>query len=343
MMGSLIRRLLLAGAVLMALGFSAACGASGDDPVQVGSQAPDFTLESARGGSYHLRDLQGQAVLVSFLNTQARAIDTPDPSRSQIVFLKSMLEQYGVKGLAVLIVDAAHLHTGDQPTLDSLINYTYDWQLDMIPVLIDPDGVAARLYGISDTPTSYFIDIDGIIQQRWDGSASASQLAFAIEALIGAPAFRATSAATSAITDSCPHETPSEARFAGVGLARSLSGEIWAVDGGQAWGSGDGYPLQWVVVDTQNLAGGQTLVLSVTAQYIGSNDRFEMINQSLAPLPTDEARGLQARETGELPYIYLLPMTISLAKPGCLTVNASVFLAGSPVVIYSGQAIVTVR
>jgi peroxiredoxin len=182
-----IRHLLLAGAMLMALGVSVANATAGKNPVHAGSQALDFTLEAARGGSYHLEDLQGQAVLISFLNTQARATDTPDPSRSQIVFLKSMLEQYEVIGLVVLIVDAAHLHTGEQPTLDNLINYTYNWRLDTIPVLIDPDGITARLYGISDTPTTFLIGIDGIIQQRWDGSATAPQLAFAIEAVISSP------------------------------------------------------------------------------------------------------------------------------------------------------------
>lgn len=342
-MDRLIRHLLLAVAMLMTLGLSAACIAAEKGPVQVGSQAPDFTLEAVRGGSYHLRNFPGQVVLISFINTQSRATGTPDPSRRQIVFLKSMLEQYGSKGLAVLIVDTAQLHTGEQPTLDSLINFTYDWQLDTIPVLVDPDGTVARLYGISNTIATFLISANGMIQQRWEGSATASQLAFAIEALIGAPAFRATSAATSAITDSCPNETPAEARFAGVGLARSLSDELWVVDGGQAWGSGGGYPLQWVVIDDQNLADGQTLVLSVTAEYGESHERFEIVNQSLAPLPTDETRGLLAGETGVLPKVYLLPVTLSLAKPGCLQVEASVFRVGKLLAIYSGQAIVTVR
>jgi peroxiredoxin len=329
--------------MLLAFGLLVACVAAGKAPPSVGSQAPDFTLEAARGGSFRLQDLQGKAVLVSFLNTQATATDMPDPSRSQIVFLKSMLEQYGANGLAILIVDAARIQTGEQPTLDSLINFTYDWQLDMIPVLIDPDGDAASLYGISDTPTTFLVDIDGIIQQRWDGSATASQLAFAIEALIGAPAFRVTSATTTVINAPCPGETPAQARFAGVGLARSLSNELWLIDGGQAWSSGGGYPLQWIIVDDQNLAGGQDLLLVVTAQYPGSTESLELVNLSLAPLPADEMRGLLVGETGEVSNVYLLPMTISLARPGCLTVYASVFREGSSWVIYSGQAIVTVR
>jgi hypothetical protein len=281
-------------------------------------------------------------VLLSFLDTQAEASPTPEPSRSQLVFLKSMLEQYGPRGMVVVIVDATRLRTGLQPTKGELVNYTYDWQLEAIPVLIDPESETTRAYGVVETPTTFLIGADGIIQQRWDGTVTAPQLALAIEALIGLPAALATSATTPGSGDACPGEAPSQARFPGVGLARSLSSEIWVVDSGQSWRSGEPFPLQWIFIDEQNLAADGPVTLSVVAHYPESDDPLELVHLQLRPLPLDEARGLLAGETGRLPKVYLLPLSVSLENPGCLQVDAYVFRDGLPTAIYSGRAIVGV-
>lgn len=338
----LIRCLLSAAAVLLAAGSTAACQADGTAATRPGSQAPDYALDSARDGSFHLQDRRGQMVLLSFLDTQAEASPTPEPLRSQLVFLKSMLEQYGPRGMVVVIVDATRLRTGLQPTKDELVNYTYDWQLEAIPVLIDPESETTRAYGVVETPTTFLIGADGIIQQRWDGMVTAPQLALAIEALIGVPAALATSATTPASGDVCPGEASSQARFPGVGLARSLSSEIWVVDSGQSWRSGEPFPLQWIFIDEQNLAGDGPVTLSVVAHDPESDDPLELVHLRLWPLPLDEARGLLAGETGRLPKVYLLPLSVSLENPGCLQVDAYVFRDGLPTAIYSGRAIVGV-
>ena len=167
------------------------CSCGSAPTLEPGSFAPDFHLKEVRGGSYHLADLLEQAVILSFINTQAEAASgTADPSRAQIIFLKSMQEQYGLKGLLVIIVDATRTATGSYPGEDQLINFTYDWQLDHVVVLDDPDSTVAGAYAVTSTPTTFLIRADGIIQQRWDGFASASQLALSIEPLVGAPAHR---------------------------------------------------------------------------------------------------------------------------------------------------------
>jgi len=178
---------------------TAGCGSS--VTLEPGSSAPDFSLPIVRGGSFQLADYSRQVILLSFINTQAESTSTTaDPSRAEIVFLKSMQEQYGSKGLVVLIVDAARLATGKQPSQDQLINFTYDWQLEDIPVLDDSDGLVARTYAVKSTPATFLIGADGIIQQRWDGFASASQLAFSIEAVVEAPAQRQINTAESTAT-----------------------------------------------------------------------------------------------------------------------------------------------
>ena len=331
--------------ILLTLGFSAACSLASQTDIKQGASAPDFTLKAIRGGSYHLADLSGQGVLLAFINTQANATSaTADPSRAQIVFLKSMQEQYGPKGLVVLIVDAARIVTGEQPSQDQLINFTYDWQLENIPVLDDANGSVARSYGVESTPVTFLIGADGIIQQRWDGFASASQLALSIEALVGAPAHRPADTAESPATSSaaCPDETSPQAKFAGVGLARPLSEEVWVVDGGQSWWSGAAFPMQWILLDAQNLTRQAPIRIQALGQYTDTQELVVLSDQSMDLLTTDIASGLLSGNATP-PTIYSLVTTVFLERPGCLEIRAVITREGTTVPLYDGSLVVSAR
>jgi peroxiredoxin len=309
-----------------------------------GTPAPDFTLKAARGGSYHLKDMLGQTVLLSFLNTQADAnAATPDQSRAQINFIKSMKEQYGPKGLNVFIVDAAQLTSGKQPSPDELINFTYNWQLDAVPVLIDENATVRDQFGILSNPTTLLIGKDGKVQQRWNSVASSSQLALAIETIVGEPVYRitATNATPTAATKSCPGEAPEQAKFSGLGLARSLSDDIWVVDQGKAWGVGGKYPLQWIILDNANKLEKRKADLQVTAHYFNT-ESFLLIYQALTLLPKDEARGLSGGQSS-FPQTYFLTTNIILDKPGCLQVQAIVKDQETGATLYNGETFVTVQ
>lgn len=306
--------------------------------VEPGLTAPDFTLEAVRGGSYQLETLRDQVVLLSFLNTQAD--ESTDPSRSQIVFLKSMQEQYGPKGTVTLIADASRLATGKPAKKDDLTNFTYDWQLDAIPVLMDDrSNTVARQYSVTELPTTFLIDTEGVVQQRWDGFASASQLALALEALAGPPPFRETEAtALAGIT--CPGETPAQAKFAGVGLARPLSGEIWAVDGGQVWGVGSPWPMQWIILDRTGKAQGNELHLQVTAAKLDSDVQVPLVSEDITLLPADEAKGLLAGSSDSIDNVYLLATSVTVQEPGCYQIEATVTHSIEGTLLYTGQAVV---
>ena len=143
--------------------------------------APAFSLDAVQGGTYSLADFEGRVVLLSFLDTLADpSAPTRDPSRSQLVFLRSIAQQYGSQRVQVLIVDTSHLQTGASPHLDGLVNLTYNWQLETIPVLVDPAGSVARAYDVSQAPTTFLIAADGLLKRRWDGFAIAPQLDFYI-------------------------------------------------------------------------------------------------------------------------------------------------------------------
>ncbi len=305
--------------------------------VKPGEAAPEFSLKAVRGDMYSLGDLRGQSILLAFLNTQANAAsDQSDPSRAQIVFLKSMQEQYVAQGLNVWIVDATQQTTGKQPSSDELINFTYNWQLDLIPVLIDEGANVATSFGISSTPTTFLIGPDGIIRQRWDSVAFSAQLALAIESIMKADD------TTPSGTIACLNESLPQAKFTGVGLARPLSNEIWVVDNGKPWGIGGNYPLQWIVLDNSDKAGKSQLHLRVTGSYPDS-ESFVLIDETLALLPDDEMRGLLAVTSGNLPNVYFLTTTIVLNKPGCLRVQALVVNEETGTTLYNGEMPITVK
>jgi hypothetical protein len=188
------------------------------------------------------------------------------------------------------------------------------------------------------------IGADNVIQQRWDGFASASQLALSIEALVGAPAHRPADTAESPATSStaCPDETPPQAEFAGVGLARPLSEEIWVVDGGQSWGSGAAFPLQWILLDAQNLTRQAPIRIQVMGQYTDTQELVVLSNQSMDLLATDIASGLLSGDANP-PTIYSLVTTIFLERPGCLEIRAVVTRDETTVPLYHGNLVVSAR
>lgn len=156
--------------------------------VETGVSAPDFSLSSAQGDFYHLDDLKGYVVLLSFINSRPldASLSTPDASRSQIVFLKSIARQYASQGVLVLLVDATILVQGEQPNQDALLGFVHNWDMETIPMLMEGLEVA-QAYGVSQVPTTFVIAPDGWVTQRWDGVATAAHLALAVQSQVGLP------------------------------------------------------------------------------------------------------------------------------------------------------------
>lgn len=151
------------------------------------SVLPDITLPDVRGGTFHLRSQPAQPLLLAFLQTVPDTADTP--SRSQVVFLSSMANQYVPRGLRVAVVDASALALASPPSHDAVLNASYDWQLKL-PLLLDRDAHLARKMGVEEVPTTFLISADGHILQRWQGLTRPAVLALSIEKLLGGPLAR---------------------------------------------------------------------------------------------------------------------------------------------------------
>jgi len=148
--------------------------------VEAGGPAPALAGGAVRGGEVSLEGLRGHVVLVSFLNSRADATSEGDPSRAQIVFLRSMQRQHARLGLRVIVVDAAELAGAGRPSRNELVNYTYDWNLDPAIDVLRDDGTRARGFDVAKAPTTFLIGPGGMVRERWDGFVPAAQLDLAI-------------------------------------------------------------------------------------------------------------------------------------------------------------------
>ena len=138
----------------------------------------------ASGSGATLPRPNGKPMLVSFLDTQAQPSASGSPSRSQLVFIKSMDTQGHAAGLRTVIVD-----TGGA-SANQLVNFRYDWSLSpTIRVLGDPNGSLEHAYRIVQVPTTLLLDGRGVVLHRWSGFAPAAQLDFAIRRATGRHVF----------------------------------------------------------------------------------------------------------------------------------------------------------
>jgi hypothetical protein len=154
-------------------------------PAEVGEPVPALVGSAVRGGEVSLERLRGHVVLLSFLNSRGEATPAGDPSRAQIVFLRSMQTQHARFGLRVIVVDAAELAGAGRPSRNDLVNYTYDWNLDPAIAVLGDDGTRARRFAVEQAPTTFLIGPDGVVHERWDGFVPAAQLDLAIRPLEG--------------------------------------------------------------------------------------------------------------------------------------------------------------
>lgn len=139
--------------VLLITGCSAGSEPSG---ARVGERASDFQLENLDGQSTSLSDLRGKPVLVNFWATWC------PPCVSEMPYLQQLYEEQSGKGLAVLTINAGESHSKVTKFLQ-----THNLSL---PVLLDSSNNVAQKYNITGIPTTFFIDKDGIIQEKIIGA-----------------------------------------------------------------------------------------------------------------------------------------------------------------------------
>ena len=145
-------------AILLTLGLLVTGCSAGSESLmaRVGKPAPDFQLQSLDGELVSLSDLRGKPVLINFWATWCVYC------RDEMPYLQQIYEEWTGKGLVVLAINI-----GENPSTVEKFMQSYNLSL---PVLLDTKEVTGRKYNVSPIPTTFFIDKDGIIQEKRIGA-----------------------------------------------------------------------------------------------------------------------------------------------------------------------------
>ena len=135
--------------------FTGCTGGSTTD-LSIGSKAPDFELYDLEGKLHKLNDYKGTPILLNFWATWC------GPCRSEMPHLEEVYENWKDKDLIFFAVNVGESSTDVTAFLDY---FGFN-----MPVLLDNAKTVSRKYGVSGIPTTYFIDEDGIIQNRVVGA-----------------------------------------------------------------------------------------------------------------------------------------------------------------------------
>ena len=125
--------------------------------LEVGMQAPDFTLRNLNGNLEGLSKFKDKVVILNFWATWCA------PCLEEMPAFEKLYRRYRSQGLTVIAVS---LDKGDKSKVEKFV----DEHSLTFPVLLDLDGIAERIYPSFTIPFTYVIDKRGRIAARVDGA-----------------------------------------------------------------------------------------------------------------------------------------------------------------------------
>jgi cytochrome c biogenesis protein CcmG/thiol:disulfide interchange protein DsbE len=133
------------------------------------SSAPDFTLTTLGGGTFHLASQQGHVVVLYFMATGCAGCEPGSSALAQ------GLQTAKVRGAEVLAID---VNPGDRPAdLQAFVQSLGIPASAPVQWGIDTTGAIARAYNVQALETTVVIDRHGQVAYRSDGAVPPEQLA----------------------------------------------------------------------------------------------------------------------------------------------------------------------
>ena len=131
--------------------------------LRIGSTLPPATLPAASGASIRIPDsIRDKVVVLHFWQIGCSSCSLEMPA------LDGLYKKYRNKGLEVLAVNVGQKK-------EAVKTFAAELRTSF-PILIDPEGKIASVYGVTDVPRTYVIDRSGVIRYRILGGATGEML-----------------------------------------------------------------------------------------------------------------------------------------------------------------------
>lgn len=124
----------------------------------VGQPAPDVSLPTLDGGTFHLADYAGQIVFLNFWATWCT------PCQDEMPLLQNVHETHSGAGIAVITIT----DPTDGQDEDGIRGFIQDFALTL-PVALSTDPAFFQAWAVAQIPTTYVIDRDGLVRFRHVG------------------------------------------------------------------------------------------------------------------------------------------------------------------------------
>lgn len=171
------KRILLLGAMFIAIMIFVSCATSGsdnhddhnhDNQTQQEIAAPEIQLNNLKGDQITLSDYKGKAVVINFLTTWCGYC------KKELPYFVKMQQEYKDKDVVFLFVDV-------QENSADVKKFTNSMSIPEESVLLDQQGIAAATYAVRGFPYTYVIDKKGNVAVGFTGMVEESTLRNAVE------------------------------------------------------------------------------------------------------------------------------------------------------------------
>ena len=136
-----------------------------------GQMAPDFTLRDLDGQPFRLSDTKGKVVILDFWATRC------PPCRRELPSFESLYREYKDRGLVIVGISL------DRGAV-SAVKLFVETNGISYPILIGDQGITGLYGGIRYIPTTFMIDREGRVREKFVGYRSKEVFESAIKELL---------------------------------------------------------------------------------------------------------------------------------------------------------------